>query len=76
MRSDVVFDWNIYGRWQNPKPRAVASSPAARRFNPDSAVEPEAEARSKPYIAKPIDSASEETSISDACAFLKLINCR
>ena len=41
-------------------------------LNPDSAVGPDAEARSKPYVAKPIDSASDGTSISGACALLKI----
>ena len=41
-------------------------------FNPDSAVGPDAEARSKPYVAKPIDSASDRTSISGACALRKI----
>ena len=41
---------------------------------PDSAVGPDAEARSKPFVAKPIDSASDRTSISDACALQNFIN--
>jgi hypothetical protein len=42
------------------------------RINPDSVVGPDAEARSKPFVAKPIHSASDRTSISGACALPEL----
>ena len=42
-------------------------------MNPDFAVGLDAEARSKPFLAKPIDSASDGTSISGACALPKTL---